>query len=117
LRAIALARGLRVVADAEGWPIIPGRLGQTEYHAGAALAIYTDRPRLFSRLWALPGIRRWQVGESEVRALFPVEVLPTVAALIRARTRRTGRRLTSEQALRLRAGGRVRATSAAQERI
>jgi hypothetical protein len=104
LRAIALARGLRLVADAEGWPIIPGHLGRIEYHDGSALAVYTDRPRLFSRLWALPGVRHWQVGESEARALFPVEVLPTVAAVIQARRRRAGRPLTSQQALTLRAG-------------
>jgi hypothetical protein len=51
-------------------------------------AVHTDHPRLFARLWALPGIRRWQVGDQEMRALFRLEALPLVALLIRARRRR-----------------------------
>lgn len=103
----------RVCRDAEGWPVIPGRFGRIEWHDEACLAVYTDRPRLVPRLWAIPGIQRWQVGDQEARGLFPPEALPAVAALIRARRRRRGRPLTPEQALRLRAGARVRRPSPA----
>jgi hypothetical protein len=88
LRALAAPRRLRVQADPEGWPICPGRLGQIEYRDGVDLAVFTDRPRLHAKLWAIPGVRRHQTGDQEMRALFPVEALDQVAAVIRARTRR-----------------------------
>jgi hypothetical protein len=89
-RTLATPLRLRLLRDAEGWPVIPGKLGRLEYHDGAELAVYSDRPRLFARLWAIPGVGRWQVGDQEVRGLFSPETLPTVAALIRARRRRVG---------------------------
>jgi hypothetical protein len=112
LTALAQPYRYRVVRDEEGRPVIPGRLGQIEPHDGQVLAVYTDHPRLFARLWAIPGVRRWQVGDQEARALVPVERLPEAAALIQARRRRRGRLLTSDQALRLRAGARIGVTSA-----
>jgi hypothetical protein len=113
LRALAAPGRFRVIRDAEGWPLIPGRLGSIEWYDAAELAVSTDRPRLFTRLWALPGVRPWQTGDREMRALFPPAALPAVAGVIRARRRRIGRRLTPEQAARLRAGARHRAASAA----
>jgi hypothetical protein len=95
LTALARPFRYRVVRDTEGLPVIPGRLGQIEVHDGQSLAVYTDRPRLFARLWAVPGVRRWQVGDREARALVRVERLPEVAALIQARRRR---QLTSDAA-------------------
>ena len=112
-RELAGPLHLRVTTDAEGFPLCPGRYGRIEWFDGRDLAVYCDRPRLFAKIWAVPGVRRWQVGDQEARGLFPVEVLPVVARLIRARKRRTGRALTSDQALTLRAGARVSATSAA----
>ena len=56
--------------------MIPGKLGRREWHDGTALAVHTDRPRLFARLWAVSGVRRWQVGNQETRALVPLEALP-----------------------------------------
>jgi hypothetical protein len=108
LTALAQPFRYRVVRTDEGWPIIPGRLGQIEVHDDATLAVYSDRPRVFARLWAVPGVRRWQVGDQEARALVPVERLAEVAALIQARCRR---HLTSEATRKL--GGRTahRATS------
>jgi len=109
-RVLAAPSRLRVIRDAEGWPVIPGKLGRVEWHDGAALAVYTDRPRLFARLWSVPGVRRWQVGDQEARGLFPVEALSAVAAVIRARRRRT----LSAEAARKRSGlPTVRAVSAA----
>ena len=49
-----------------------------------ALAVYSDRPRMFAKLWAIPGVKRHQTGDSEMRAVFPVEALEQVARLIRA---------------------------------
>jgi hypothetical protein len=89
-RALAAPHRYRVIRDAEGWPVIPGKLGRLEWHDGRELAVYTDRPRLIARLWAIPGVRRWQVGDQEARGLFSPEALPAVAALIQARKRRRG---------------------------
>jgi hypothetical protein len=88
LRALAAPFRFRVVRDAEGWPIIPGRAGRIEDHDGCELAVWTDRRRLFRQLWTIPGVRRWQTGDQEMRALFPPEALEPVAGLIRARRRR-----------------------------
>ena len=89
MRAWAAPRRWRVIRDAEGWPIIPGRYGRLEWYDGTTFAVYTDRPRLFVRLWALPGVRRWQIGDQEMRALLPVEALEPVTGVIRARRRRS----------------------------
>lgn len=88
LPGVAAAR-FRVVPDGEGWQIIPGRYGRTEYHDDLDLAVFTDRPRLFARLRAVPGVRRHQTGDTEARMLFPPEALPQVAQLIGARRRRS----------------------------
>jgi hypothetical protein len=89
----------RVGADAEGFPVIPGRYGQVEWHCDGvkcwsralpgqvALAVYTDRPRLFSKIWSIPGVRQHQTGDTEMRAVFPVDTLEQVAAVVRARRR------------------------------
>jgi hypothetical protein len=66
LQSLAGPFRYRVTLEAEGWPIIPGKLGRLEWHDGGALGVYTDRPRVFTRLWAIPGVRRWQVGDREV---------------------------------------------------
>ena len=54
-----------VEPDAEGFPAIPGRLGRIEWHdpEGGELAVCTDRPRLFDRLLAIPGVRRHKTGD------------------------------------------------------
>jgi hypothetical protein len=101
LRALAKPHRLRVQVDAEGFPFILGRYGQIEWHcdgvncwscslpAEVALAVYSDRPRLFEKLWAIPGVKRHQTGDTEMRAVFPPEVLEQVAGVIKARRRRT----------------------------
>jgi hypothetical protein len=85
LRALARPHQFRVRLDAEGYPVIPGRYGQIEWFDGTDLAVYSDRPRLFARIWAIPGVRRHQTGDSEMRAVFPQEALAQVAAVIRAK--------------------------------
>jgi len=96
LRALAKPYRLRVQVDAEEFPFIPGRYGQMEWHCDAvncwscalpgqlALAVYSDRSRLFEKLWAIPGVRRHQTGDTEMRAVFGVEALEQVARVIRA---------------------------------
>jgi hypothetical protein len=89
VRALAAPHRLRVVRDAEGYPVIPGKFGQIEYHDGTRLAAYTaGRKDRLGRLLSLPGITRHQVGDTEVRILFPVGMLPEVAHVIRARRRK-----------------------------
>ena len=87
-RALVAPLHLRVKADAEGFPISPGRYGQLEWHGEAGFcAVWTERPRLFSRIWEIPGVRRHQTGDREMRAIVPSEALGAVAAVIRARRR------------------------------
>jgi hypothetical protein len=120
LRVLARPHRFRVTADPEGFPMIPGRLGRIEWYCDGidchgcplpgelALAVWCDRARLFPKLWTIPGVRRWQTGDTEIRAVFPVEALDQVAGVIRARRRRT---LSPEAARHKGAGTAYRATS------
>ena len=85
LRAIAAPHRFRVRADVEGFPVIPGRYGRIEWAEaeGKQLAVYCDRPRLFQKLRAIPGVSKCQTGDQEMRAKFPPEALAQVAAVIR----------------------------------
>ena len=62
---LAASHRFHVVPDQGGWPTILGKLGRLERHDGAQLAVYTAHPRLFARLWAIPGVRPWQLGDQE----------------------------------------------------
>src|SRR5207249_520943 len=95
LRALARPRRLRVEADPEGFPMIPGRYGRVEWFDGHELAAYSDRPKVFAKVWAIPSVQRHQTGDQEMRAVFPVEALEQVAGVIRAKRRRS---LSSEAA-------------------
>lgn len=90
VRPLAEPLRLRMKADAEGFPIIPGKLGQIEWSdpAGRDLAVYSARMRMLSRLLAVTGVRRHQTGDDEFRLLFPPEALEQVAATVRARRKR-----------------------------
>ena len=124
LRALAKPYRLRVLADAEGFPVIPGRYGRIEWHCDGvncsacalpgqlALAVYTNHPRMFEKLWVIPGVKRHQTGDTEMRAVFPPEVLEQVAWVIKARCRRT---LAPEDARRLGMKTAYRVTSQARE--
>ena len=108
LRPLAKSYRFRVEADAEGFPIIPGRYGQIEWFDGHDLAVYTNRPRLFPKVWSIPGVRRHQTGDSEMRAVFPPEALQQVAAVIRSRRKRTQTSPQSLQNLRSRVTSRLK---------
>ena len=109
LRPLAKPYRRRVQVDAEGFPLIPGRYGQIEWLCDGvdcwscplpgqlALAVYSDRPRLFEKLWAIPGVKRHQTGDTEMRAVFPPEALEQVTQVIKARRRRS---LSPEEARR-----------------
>ena len=58
---------------------------QIEWYDEQDLAVYSDRPRLFAKIWAIPGVRRQQIGDDEMRAIFPPEALEQVAAVVRAK--------------------------------
>ena len=87
-RALTGPLRLHVSTDAEGFPVVPGRYGRIEWFDQRQLAVYSDRPRLFLKLWAIPGVRRHQTGDQEMRAIFPTEALEQVASVIHARRRR-----------------------------
>jgi hypothetical protein len=87
-RNLARPLRLRVITDAEGYPAIPGRYGRVEWFDGHDLAVYSTHPRLFAKIWAIPGVRRHQTGDQEMRVILPPEALEQVAAVIHARRRR-----------------------------
>ena len=77
---LARSSRYRVSKDVEGFPIMPGRYGRIEWFDGRNLAVYCDRPRLFAKIWAIPGVRRHQTGDTEMRAMFPPEALEQIAS-------------------------------------
>ena len=85
---------LRVKADAEGFPIAPGRYGDLEWYDAGQVAIHSQTMRMLAKLTAIPGVRRHQLGDHEFRLLLAVEdvhdraALGAVARLLRVRTRR-----------------------------
>jgi hypothetical protein len=106
LRALAKPYRFRIVADAEGFPTIPGRYGRIEWYCDGVrcaalvggfcalpgqltLAVHSTRPRLFRKLSAIQGVKRHQVSDQELRAVFPPDALVQVARVIKARRKRT----------------------------
>lgn len=90
LQALAEGQRLRIVSDAEGWPMIRGKYGIIFGVGpdGPALAVYSNHPRLFNRLLAIPGVQRRQIGDREIQPLVEPQALHRVASLIKARKRR-----------------------------
>ena len=85
LRRLVRPLRYRVGIDPEGFPLIPGRYGKIEWFDGRDLALYSDHRKFFAKIWAIPGVRRHQTGDQEMRAIFPPEALEQVAAVIRAK--------------------------------
>ena len=71
---LAIAGGYRVELDAEGWPMVPGRLGRIEYHDDTDVAVFTNRRRLHVRILAIPAIKRHQTGDEELRAAVSISL-------------------------------------------
>lgn len=86
-RALVGGSSLRVTRDPEGWPMVPARHGRIEWFETGVLAVFTDRPRIASRLRTV-GVRAHQAGDQEFRGLFAPSGVAAVAALIRCRRRR-----------------------------
>jgi hypothetical protein len=84
-RRLATPYRYRVTKDVDAFPVMPGRYGSIEWFDGRHLAVYSDHPRRFAKIWAIPGVRRHQTGDQEIRAIFPPEALEQVAAVIRAK--------------------------------
>ena len=78
----------RVKGDSEGFPIIPGRLGQIEWYEESHLAVFTTHLTVTPQLRRIPGMRPWHVGDREFRAVFPVQALPAVGQIVKARIHR-----------------------------
>jgi hypothetical protein len=73
VRAVTGLRA-RVTLDTEGWPTVPARNGRLEWRGQEAAGLfkgsariyaYTDRNRILSKLWAVPGVHRCQTGSDE----------------------------------------------------
>jgi hypothetical protein len=102
----------RITGDAEGWPMVPGRLGRLESRGAEAsgaprrVYAYTNHRRLIRRLLAIPGVHRCQIGDTEAAvwiAAEDAEAIRAVARLLRTRVRRapeTGRSAEALAALR-----------------
>jgi hypothetical protein len=79
----------RVREDAEGWPVIAGRYGRVEWDTPGVLAVFTDHRRMIAKLAAVPGVGRYQTGDTEARRLLDPTAYPEVATLIRVRRLRS----------------------------
>jgi hypothetical protein len=89
---------VRLLADPEGWPLVPARLGRLEWRglapAGRVARVYafTDRRRMIRPLLAIPDVHRCQTGDGEATVWIAAEdtaALRAVAQLLRTRIRRT----------------------------
>lgn len=82
----------RVILDAEGWPMVRGRLGRLEWRGIEAMGSFTGTARLYAftdsahqirKLRAIPGLRPEQVGDQE--ATFSLDAANHAAILTVAR--------------------------------
>lgn len=105
LKEIAEERGYRITLDESAtidpsrserpWYYqIPCRRGHIWVWGKNMLAAYCNRPRLFTKLWAIPGVQRYQTGDDEINVKFPPELLDQIAEFLQAKKKR---RLTPEQ--------------------
>jgi hypothetical protein len=95
---------VRLIPDAEGFPIVPGRMGRIEYLGTRSgpdrdggryterLHVFTDRGWIVTKLLAPPGVHHGQMGDNEARLWFAPDdaaALAAVARIIRPRVRRS----------------------------
>ena len=67
---------------------IPCEYGHIYIHGANCLGASTSSSRMCSRLLALPGVTRHQVGDGEASVTFPPELLDQVCDLLHAKKRR-----------------------------
>jgi hypothetical protein len=84
---------------------LPGSAGSAHCPASSP---WPCTPTALGSLWAIPGVKRHQIGDHETRAIFPPEALEQVAGVIKARRKRA---LSREAARKLGAGTAYRSTS------
>lgn len=108
----ALGGLTRIVADPEGWPMVPGRLGRLEWRGRewatgeARVFAFTDRARMIGKLLAVPGVRKSQIGDTEAAvsmAATDQAAIQAVARLLRTRVRRPPREGAAERMAAVRA--------------
>ena len=93
-----LGERARIIRDAEGFSIVPGRLGPLEYlgperDGSERLYVFTARPRIVAKVAAVPGVRRHQIGDVEAPLWFvadDADALRAVAVAVGTRIRRNG---------------------------
>ena len=104
---------VRMVKEPEGWPQVLGRHGRMEWHDGVVVAAFTTGRLIRGKLLALPGVRRHQTGDRELRVLVEPHAIPAVAELLRLRRKRV---LTGEALGRARRAAEIGLRRAAQVR-
>jgi hypothetical protein len=62
LRRLAIPFRYLTSIDSEGFPVIPGRYGSLEWFDGRDLAVYSDHPRFFAKLWRSPAFAGTRPG-------------------------------------------------------
>src|SRR4029453_6400361 len=108
-RSVVAPLRLRVRADAEGFPIAPGRYGRLKWQDAGQVAIYSQTMRMLAKLLRIQGVRRHQVGDREFRLLLPVDNVhdrAELGAIVRLLRIRIRRRLSERQKLTLIQGRR-----------
>jgi hypothetical protein len=76
----------RIKSGSDGWPFIPGEYGRVEWDCG--FQVFTDRRRLIPKLLAIPGVSRYQMGDTETTMLLRPDAIKPVLDLIQAKRRR-----------------------------
>ncbi len=99
--------GLQAGIDPEGWPAVKGRRGQSEWYCDGAdchscplpgqfaLAVYSTGRYARQQILSIPGVKSHQLGDFELRAVFPPAALEAVAKVIGARRRRSPAQLAA----------------------
>jgi hypothetical protein len=92
----ALGPLVRIRKDDEGWPEAVGRYGRLEWRGveqdgQPRIYIFTDRPRMISKIRPVAGVHQWQLGDDEAAFWIrsdDVDAIRAVARLLKLRTRR-----------------------------
>src|SRR5262249_8515367 len=70
----------RIKTGSDGWPFIPGEYGRVEWDCG--YSVFTASRRMIPKLMAVPGVTRYQLGDSEANLLLRPDAIKPVLALI-----------------------------------
>lgn len=114
----ALGPQARLIRDAEGWPMAPGRYGRLKWRGAEATSEHrlyacTETRTMASKLRAIPGLHPQQVGDQEAAFWLRADdgyAIRLVARLLRLRRRRASSTGRSAEEMAL-----MRATSRPQE--